>query len=362
MRKTAFGAAALFVAYLALGALGYVLTEPGTGFGRGIRWAMVVLTTLGTDAPPTNRVSAWFQVGYAVLTFLGVSLALSTVVIPPILHWWDSRVNGLATVRWWQCWRRQVFLLVDPVDWEKAESVLAELGKQFRGSHVVVVSNDGKFPNLPGHLLGKVAYVKGNLRDPLTYQRAGMGRATGAFICSSSYDDPGSDHRTAAIVSVIEGLRPEIITVAEQVSRTNDDLFKPRMGFAVDATVAFDEITLREVAGLVGKIFRISSVDTSGVIDEFQRKELDRQLQAAGVLETGSDGAKVRVILPKSLDDTDADYAVWAELRRVEGLAVALYLSIKSEGLFSGMTNAVCADRVVAEALVAEMRRLLNRR
>ena len=178
MRKTASWAAILFVAYLALGALGYTLTEPGTGFGRGVRWAMVVLTTLGTDTAPTNQVSAWFQVVYSVATFLAVSLALSTVVIPPILHWWDSRINGLATVRWWQCWGRQVFLLVDPVDWEKAESVLAELGRQIVGSFVVVVSNDRKFPNLPGHLLGKVGYVKGNLRDPQTYQRAGLGRAT----------------------------------------------------------------------------------------------------------------------------------------------------------------------------------------
>jgi hypothetical protein len=357
MRKTALVAAALFAVYLALGALGYSLTE-GAGWGRAVRWALVVLTTLGTDVPPTNQASAWFQVGFSVTTFLAVSLALSTVVIPPILHWWDARINGLATLRWWQGWGRQTFLLVDPVDWEKAESLLAEVDKQFRGSFVVAVSNNGTFPNMPGHLIGKVAYVKGSLRDPVTYRRAGLRRAAGAFVCSSSYDRPESDHRTAAIVSVIEGLRPEIITVAEQVSRANDDLFKPRDGFAVDATVAFDEVTLRAVAKLVASIFRVSSVDAN-TIDELQRAELNRQLQVAGVLVTGSSGAKVCVILPQTLDNTDADYGVWAELQRVKGLAVVLFLSVKSEGLFPSKYNAVCADRVMAVALVAEMRRLL---
>ncbi|MEK7122329.1 MAG: hypothetical protein AAB855_00575, partial [Patescibacteria group bacterium] len=254
---------------------------------------------------------------------MAVSLALSTVVIPPILHWWDSRINGLATVRWWQCWGRQVFLLVDPVDWEKAESVLAELGRQIVGSFVVVVSNDRKFPNLPGHLLGKVGYVKGNLRDPQTYQRAGLGRATGAFICSSSYDDPESDTRTAAIVSMIEGLRSEIITIAEQVSRANDDLFKSQNGFSVDGTVAFDETTLGAIAQIVAQWPTSMAIDAN-TIDELQREELDRQLHVAGVHVTENGGGKVCFMLPKSLYDTDTDYVVWAELQRANFRAFAL--------------------------------------
>ncbi len=362
MRKTALAAAAMFAAYLALGALGYTMTEPGTGFGRGIRWALVVLTTLGTDTPPTNPASAWFQVGYAVLTFLAVSLALSTVVIPPILRWWDARENGLAAVRWWQGWGRQTFLLVDPVDWEKAESVIDELGKQLRGILVVVVSNDGGFPNLPGHLLGKVVYVMGNLRDPLTYTRAGMHHAAGVFICSSSYDHPESDLRTAAIVSVIEGLRPEIITIAEQVSRANDDLFRSNGRFSVDATVVFDTTALGAIAQIVAQwpVSRFGTVDAN-TVDQLQAEELKCQLDRVGaVVEDGEE--ILRIILPETLDDTNADYGVWAKLQRTETAGervAALFLSIKSEGLFTGKDNTVCADRVMAAKLVAEMRRLL---
>jgi hypothetical protein len=364
MRRTALVAAILFAAYLALGALGYVLTEPGAGFGRGVRWALVVLTTLGTDVPPTNQVSAWFQVGYAVLTFMLVSLALSTVVIPPILHWWDARVNGLATMRWWQYWRKKLFLLVDPVDWEKAESVIDELDRQFQGNFVVVVSNDGTFPNLPGHLLGKVVYVKGNLRDPLTYRRAGLDRAAGAFICSSSYDDPASDLRTAAIVSVIEGLRPEIITVAEQVSHANDDLFKARDGFSVDATVVFDRATLQTIAERLARLVgnRRVGVVNANTVDDLQQSELELQLEAAGMSVVGDGETDPLIVLPSTLDDTAADFGVWSSFGRAETagkVVVALYLSIKSEGLFAGRLNAVCADRVMAQALVAEMRRLL---
>ncbi|MDP2630866.1 MAG: hypothetical protein Q8P56_05685 [Candidatus Uhrbacteria bacterium] len=355
-RKTLLVAAIIFAVYLTLGALGYTLCE-GADLGRGVRWSLIVMTTMGTDTPATNQASAWFQTSYAVLSFLLVSLALSTIVIPPILHWWDARVNGQATIGWWGSWGQQTFLLVDPVDWEKAESVINELRDKIKGSIVVVVSNDGEFPDLPIHLLAQsVGYVKGNLRDPLTYKRAGLSRAAGAFICASSYDNPTSDARTAAIVSVIERLRPEVITVAEQVCRVNDDLFQPRNDCKANATVVFDEETMKAVARVVPG--RRAGTVNANTVDELQQAELYRQLKLAGV-EVGSGTRALQIILPSTLDDTSSDFEVWAKLQRAEPGTVALYLSVKSEGLFRGTDNAVCADRVMAKALVAKMQRLL---
>lgn len=364
-KRSTLVATALFIVYLALGALGIMIVEPGTGFGRAIRWALVVMTTLGPDSTPTSEPSAWFQSFFSLLSFGAVSLALSTVIIPPILTWWEARINGRGAVSRWDCLGRKLFLVVGPVDWEKAESLVNEMTRQnLGGSFVVVVSDDEEFPDIPSQLAKSgVGFVKGNLRDPETFRRAGLASATGAFICASSYDKPEQDAKAAAIVAVIEGLRPEIITIAEQVCRESDDLFSGQ-GFSVDATVAFDPQTLGVVARRVSNIAGGTRVSVEfNAIDAAQQGELDTQLAEVGLVDCG-DGNVIRIILPGTLDDTSADYDVWAALQRAEAageLAVALFLSVKSEGLFASNPNALCADRIMADALVSAMREKLDR-
>lgn len=351
--------ALLLTAFFAVGVIGLQIAEPGVGWARGVQWVIGYMVTQDSDLEPTSAVSRWFQVGFGVMNFVLLTLSLSTIVIPPILGWWESRINGRGSISRWDCLGKRLFLVVGPVDWEKVESLMDEMARQNLGdSLVVVVSDDEKFPNLPDPLLKKgVGFVRGNLRDHETYARAGINYAAGVYVCASSYDGPAQDAKGAAIVAVIEGLRPEIITIAELVSCENDDLFRGR-GFSVDATVAFDPETLKAIAQRVADVARGGRISVEfSAIDDAQASELNAKLAEAGVIDCG-DGNVIRIILPVTLDDTSADYAVWATLQRAEAAgeqAVALFLSIKSEGLFAGNPNASCADRVMAMALVAAM-------
>lgn len=356
--------ALLLTAFFVVGVGGLLVTEPEVDWTRGVQWVIKYMVTQDSDLEPTSAASRWFQVFFGVMNFVLLTLALSTIVIPPILGWWESRVNGRGAVSTLDCLGKRLFMVVGPVDWEKVESLMDEMALQnLGGSFVVVVSDDEKLPNLPDPLLKKgTGFVRGNLRDPETFKRAGLAGATGAFVCASSYDKPEMDAKTAAITAIIEGLRPGIVTVAEQVSRNNDDLFTGR-GFAVDATVAFDPETLKAVARQVAEhaVEKRVSVEFKA-IDAAQQTELDIQLAEAGVVDCG-DGDAIHVILPSSLDDTSSDYNVWAKLRRAEAagdLAAALFLSVKSEGLFANNPNALCADRIMARALVAAMREKLD--
>lgn len=247
---------------------------------------------------------------------------------------------------------KSLFLIVDPVDWEKAQSIIEEAKRQgLRAQFCVIIDNS--LPEKPAGVPAQL--IRGNLRDPNTFWRAGLARAVGVFICASSYDKPGDDARTAAIASMVEGLRPEIISVAEQVSHANDDLFAMA---GVDTTVVFDEVTLGAVVGCflqAVRDLRVGNIDAN-TIDHAQRSELDAQLELAGLVSCGDGEADVQIILPKSLDNTSSDYEVWGALHRAEvtsgRYAAALYLSIKSEMLFRGKQNTVCADRVLAKAMV----------
>lgn len=298
-RPIAITALVLFALYFGCGVVGYHHTHPEATWSAATVWTITFIVTPGPNEVPTDMSWGWFQATFGVLTFIALTTALSTIIIPPVLRWWEAFHNGGGRMYWWWYPGRPIYTIVNPVDWEKAESVVQELCAKLRSALVVVVSDT--LPSIPGHLQkAGVNFVKGNLRDPDTYRRAGIGHAVGAFVCAASYTKPEMDVIAAGIVRIIEMMRPavetvaEIVTVAEVVSRSNEDLFTGR-DFRCDHLVVFDVVTLGAVAQCVRKqagrcdiCVMPSTVDKMqqvmpGMVDEAQADELLRQLKTAGV-------------------------------------------------------------------------------
>lgn len=371
-RPIALSALGLFSLYFGCGVVGYHLTHPESTWAAAVVWTIVFIVTPGPNDVPADLSWGWFQAGFGVLTFIALTTALSTVIIPPVLRWWESFHSGAGKMYWWWYPGRPVYMVVNPVDWEKAESVWQELVAVLPSALVVVISET--LPPIPGYLRrAGVSFVKGNLRDPDTYRRAGINHAVGACVCAASYTKPERDVIAAGIVQVIEMLRSdvrtvaEIVTVSEVVSRSNEDLFTTD-DFACDHLVVFDIITLGAVAacirskGSVHMCVMPNTVDstqvvTPGTVDEAQAEEFARQLAEAGVEHGASHLQQAHVILPMDMDDTGLDFNVLAAYRRAPAgvMVTALYLSVKSEGLFEHVPNAICADRFMAKALVGAL-------
>jgi hypothetical protein len=352
------------VSLIAAGIFGLKFVEPTATWPDAARWTIMAFATFGVDMfPPTNSSSSWFQAIFLLASFVQTGFLL-TIVIPLFSEWWEAPKKGLAEAK-----HRQgvpLYLLVGPVDWEKVESVFREMQQTLGHVHLVVVVSE-TLTEIPVHLqkLG-IQFVNGSLRRIETYQRAGLKHATGAFVCSASYNTPDADINTAAIVSLVERFRSAVHTVAEMVSRDNADLFSGTHG--VNESVTFDPLTLAAVARMVAERLQGRAAKiVANTIDEAQRAELDRQLAAAGVVQS-EDGVAARIILPDDLDNPSgtaehpigSDVKVWAALMRAtEEVVVVMYCSIVSDDMFSGHSNVVCADRIMAQELVKALLKAL---
>lgn len=336
--------ALLGILYFAIGIVGFRLTEMQTSWDRAVQWTINFLTTPGSDFPPTNSISSWFQTGFAGLNFLFLTLALATIVIPPMLNLSASFRNGQR--RYWHLGnplRHKLFLIVSPVDWEKVRSVVDALHGRYGPNIKICVA--GNLDDLPSDIT--LVYVKGNLRALDTYIRAGIKHAYKVLICASSYDNPEQDNQAAAIATLIQRIHPEASITAEQVSHRNDDLFSRVK------TVIFDPVTLSAVVRCIKEKMGSTVQLVVDTVDEEQRSELMLQLKEQGVV-LDETGERVKIVLPGSLDDTDTDFRVWSEMMREgdNGRVVTLFLSVTSKELFHEEENTICADEAIAKALV----------
>lgn len=335
-----------------VGVVGLKLVEPTATWHDAFLWTITAFSTFGLDLfQPTNLVSKYFQSTYLVLSFLATGLAL-TIIIPPIYSWWEAPKKGGITIR--RRRRKPLYLLVNPVDWEKVESVWVEMSSRIQLFELVVVSET--LEEISPHLLQSgIHFVHGCLRRRETYLRAGLDWATGVFVCAGSYNDIKADEKTAGIVTLIEQYQSGVRSVVEVVSANNFDLFTG--DHTADATVAFDPTTLQGVAQwLYHQLGSCPAQITINTIDEAQAVEWTKQLKSVGVLEA-ADGIAIHVILPTNLDDPSAsDFEVNTTLKRSTAkLTVGLYLSVLSTDLFVGVENVLCADRIMAKALVSAM-------
>lgn len=336
---------------LALGT-GTIYCLEDINFSSAMIWSFqCMFKFVGESIAPTSSPSAVFQ---ACFKFWGglYLLFLGAFVMPPFLRAYNAQREGKIRLRPKK--RVDDILLVDPVDWEKVRSVFNELRKNRKQFRLIVVSDT--LPNVPLNLEAEeqIVFIKGNLRAEETYQRAGIDWAKCAIICASTYNNPDvADAKSAATTLLIERYRSEIRTVVEVVSQKNQDLFIGDN--AADALVFFDPTTLGEISRLVAEAAQGKEVKVLvNTFDADQKVELEAQLAAAGLVQS-DDGMQVKIVLPSDMDNpSQSDMLAVAQVRRAtEEAVVVLYLSVESKDLFPRM--AICADQVMARALVEAM-------
>lgn len=354
----------LFVAflftYLIVGTVGFHLCEPETTWLRAVLWTVTTVFSPGSDFTPTNQAGAVFQAVYIFNNFM-LLLVLGAMIVPFFIDRWHGRWNGEDIISRWMI-RGDLILLVDPVDWEKSRSVWQALCERYGNKFTLVVISE-RLEALPrADIKRGIRFVRGSLRDSGTYERAGLKWAKVAFVCASSYDHPEADLTTSALVELIELQKPDIISIAEVVTPDNAHYFT-NGHFQVDGTVVFDSVTLAALARRVKSLVGDQAVNViANTVDNFQYAELRRQLRVVADVHVSPDGREFRVVLPTTLDDpAEADVRVRAELHAQEDLqAVGLYVSVLSGSFFGAYPNVLCADQLMAEALVEALAEALE--
>lgn len=92
-----------------------------------------------------------------------------------------------------------------------------------RNDEIVIVTD--QIESLPFTQLN-VSFVRGSPLQEATYHRANVRDARQALVLSTGYDDPFSDSVAASIVSILEHLNPEIMSVAECLNTEHSILFR----------------------------------------------------------------------------------------------------------------------------------------
>jgi len=92
-----------------------------------------------------------------------------------------------------------------------------------RNDEIVIVTD--QIESLP-FTQPNVSFVRGSPLQEATYHRANVRDARQALVLSTGYDDPFSDSVAASIVSILEHLNPEIMSVAECLNTEHSILFR----------------------------------------------------------------------------------------------------------------------------------------
>jgi voltage-gated potassium channel len=153
-----------------------------------------------------------------------IGLAAFTTFFGMVLDWFMDLQNrerrGMCKV-----FEKDHILIINFPSAQRVKQVIEELAHDERNKsrHIVIIT-DGitelpfSFPNL--------SFVYGSPVEEETYQRANIREAAEAIILCTTMDDPNSDSVVASIVSIIEDIKPDLLTVAECLSDKHRRLFE----------------------------------------------------------------------------------------------------------------------------------------
>jgi len=130
-----------------------------------------------------------------------------------------KELHGMATVH-----SKDHILLINFPDAVRVEQIIEELRRdvEYKERDVVIVAES--LDTLPFEK-PDIFFVKGSPLQADTLQRAGLERASLAMVLADS-SNPSSDGLVAAIINLLEHLRPDVKTVAECLDSRHDILFR----------------------------------------------------------------------------------------------------------------------------------------
>jgi voltage-gated potassium channel len=165
---------------------------------------------------PGSRVGVIvFVLGMGLTSFT----ALLGMMVDRMMQINFKELHGMATVH-----SKDHILLINFPDAVRVEQIIEELRRdvEYTKRDVVIVTEG--LDTLPFEK-PDIFFVKGSPLQAGTLQRAGLERASLAIVLADS-SNPSSDGLVAAIINLIEHLRPDVKTVAECIDARHDILFR----------------------------------------------------------------------------------------------------------------------------------------
>jgi voltage-gated potassium channel len=206
---------ALLVAVLFYGASGFLNFElaakPDLGWGDGIWWTLVTITTIGYgDYFPTSA-GGRFLVAVPLMLFgIGLLGYVLSLAASALVESKTREIRGMSSMKH----LNQHLVIVNVPNQGKIERLIEELRHENAlGSNIEVVIVDEELSELPSSLvLPHIHFVRGNPARDETLVRAGLEHAAQAVVLSKHPGDLASDNQSVAIALAIEA-RPHRCTV-----------------------------------------------------------------------------------------------------------------------------------------------------
>lgn len=190
-------------------------------FSDCLWYSFISISTIGYG--DLSAASTGARIGTLVFIVL-IGLAAFTTFFGIIVDWFielhNREVKGMSRI-----YAKEHILIVNFPSEPRVRQLIEELQEDDRNRNrqIVIVTND--IAELP-FSLPNVSFVRGSPVEKETFEQAGIDESREAIVLCTAPDDPHSDSVVASIVSFLEHLRPELVTVAECLSEKHRSLFE----------------------------------------------------------------------------------------------------------------------------------------
>jgi voltage-gated potassium channel len=206
-----------------------------------------------------------------------------------------------------------------------------------RNDEIVIVTD--QIDSLP-FTHPSVSFVRGSPLEEETYRRANVRDARQALVLTTGYDDPNSDSVVASIVSILEHLNPEIMSVAEVLNADHSMLFRGAENVSLVYTFRMSNnlmvqgaqdpgvnmltqaITTNEIEGTLVSTWVEEGVEQSLPYIDVAKRLLDHEVNLVGVIR--DENVHVRF---DNLELTENDRLVYISSTRHDWQAIRSFLS-----------------------------------
>ena len=195
-------------------------------------------------------------------------------------------------------------LIINYPNERRVRQIIAEFLRdpKHKNDEIVIVTD--QIETLP-FAFPRVHFVRGSPLEEETYQRAKASRARQAIVLSTGYDDTNSDSVAASIISILEHMNPEIVSVAECLNADHSLLFQGSKNVSLVYTFRMSNnlivqeaqdpgvnlltqaITSNEIEGTLASTKVESAVDQSPLYRDVAKRLLDHDLNLVGVIRGG---------------------------------------------------------------------------
>jgi len=195
--------------------------HPGLTFLDAIWYSLISISTIGYGDLSATSVEARLGTLFFIV-FVG--LAAFTAFFGIIVDWFidlhNKEVKGMTRI-----YAKDHILIINFPSEQKVKQVINELlqDESDKDRHIVIVADQiGELPFAHPN----VSFVRGSPVEEDVYELANLSEAREAIVLCTSADDPNSDSVVASIVSFLEHIKPDLITIAECLSDKHRTLFK----------------------------------------------------------------------------------------------------------------------------------------